>query len=73
MNYTQYLNEANESDAWTQYQARAAKVNKQMNDISKLLKKHYARAKSQKETDWGLSGDLVHVYDLLSEIIDFIK
>jgi hypothetical protein len=72
MSYKKYLLEANEPDAWTQYQDRAGKVNKQMKDMENAIKKHYAKAKSQKN-NWSLSADMIHVYDLMSEILQFLN
>ena len=72
MNYTQYLNEANDNtQAWLQYQSKAKDINNKLKEIEGKLKKHYNNAKKQKS--WGYTGDLTHVYDLLFEISDFLK
>jgi len=74
MNYTQYLNEAQNEDirAWLQYQERAKSIKEVLKEIDNKLKKHAARAKSQ-PTNYGFSGDLYHVLELLTDVSDFLR
>jgi hypothetical protein len=73
MNYTQYLNESNDdTQAWLQYQSRASDISKLIKELENKLKKHAARAKSQK-TNYGFSGDLGYVKSELENIVGFLK
>jgi hypothetical protein len=54
------------------YQTRYAEIEKLVENLNKNLKKHSEDFKAEPE-NWGFSGDLGHIQEVLNSLGDFVK